>query len=125
MKPNNPPLRHVLNAFFYSMQGFKAAWRYEQAFRIEVLVAPFMLVGAFFMGQNITQTTLLLFSVLLVFLAELTNSSIEAVVDLVTQEHHELAGRAKDIGSAIVFMSLLICSVVWGLIGYSKFTGAL
>src|SRR5690606_31810194 len=99
-KPGHKGLSHVFKAFGYSMQGLKAAWHYEEAFRLELLALIVMLPAALWLGGNGVERALLVGSLLLVLLVELINSAIEAVVDRVGVEHHTLAGRAKDIGSA-------------------------
>lgn len=109
-------LRRVWNAFHYSMEGFKAAYRHEDAFRQEVFLALILVPTAFFMPVSGLGKALMVASVLLVLVVELLNSAVEAVVDRVSLEHHELAKRAKDIGSAAVFVALLNVTVVWGLV---------
>lgn len=109
-------LRRLLNAFGYSMAGFKAAYQHEEAFRQEVLLAIVLIPLAFFLSGYGIERALLVGSVLLVLLVELLNSAIEATVDRVSLEHHRLAKRAKDIGSAAVLLSLVNLAVVWGLV---------
>jgi diacylglycerol kinase (ATP) len=114
---NNPGgLRRVWNAMFYSFRGFAAAFRNEAAFRQElgltVLLAPLGL----WLGTTGVERALLVGSLLLVLIVELLNSGIEAVVDRVGLERHELSGLAKDIGSAAVFVSLANVLVIWGLV---------
>ncbi len=112
-KPGHKGLSHVFKAFGYSMQGLKAAWQYEEAFRLELLTLIVMLPAALWLGGNGVERALLVGSLLLVLVVELINSAIEAVVDRVSTDHHTLAGRAKDIGSAAVFMALVNVAVVW------------
>ncbi|MBX9676372.1 MAG: diacylglycerol kinase [Methylotenera sp.] len=109
-------LRRLLNAFGYSVDGFKAAYKHEDAFRQEVLLSIILTPLAFYLGNSAIEIALMIASVLLVLIVELLNSAIEAVVDRVSIERHELAKRAKDIGSAAVFIALLIMVVVWCLI---------
>ena len=109
-------LRRLLNAFGYSADGFKAAYKHEDAFRQEVLLSIILTPLAFYLGNNAIEIALMVASVLLVLIVELLNSAIEAVVDRVSIERHELAKRAKDIGSAAVFIALLVVVVVWCLI---------
>ncbi len=109
-------LRRLLNAFGYSVDGFKAAYKHEDAFRQEVLLSVILTPLAFYLGNSAIEIALMIASVLLVLIVELLNSAIEAVVDRVSIERHELAKRAKDIGSAAVFIALLIMVVVWCLI---------
>lgn len=122
-KPGKTGISRVIDAFGYSIKGFKAAWVFEAAFRQEVVLAALMTPLAFLLAQNHIELILLLMSLVLVIMAELTNSAIEAVVDRVGSEQHALAGRAKDIGSAVVFVSLSLVGLVWGIIGYQRFLG--
>lgn len=109
-------LRRLLNAFGYSMAGFKAAFKNEDAFRQEVMMAVILLPLAVYLGKTGMQTALMIACVLLVMIVELLNSSIEATVDRISLENHQLAKRAKDIGSAAVLLSLINLVVVWGLL---------
>jgi len=105
--------KRVANAARYSMQGLVAALRYESAFRQELLLAAILTPAAFWVGQNAAQILLLVGSLVLVLIVELLNSAIEAVADAVSLETNQLIGRAKDLGSAAVFLSLLLCAIVW------------
>ena len=109
-------LRRLFNAFGYSADGFKAAYKHEDDFRQEVLLSVILTPLAFYLGNNAIEIALMVASVLLVLIVELLNSAIEAVVDRVSIERHELAKRAKDIGSAAVFIALLVVVVVWCLV---------
>jgi diacylglycerol kinase (ATP) len=109
-------LRRIWNAFFYSMEGFKAAFHNEDAFRQEVLLAAILIPLALFLPASGLGKALMITSVLLVLVVELLNSAIEATVDRISFENHQLAKRAKDIGSAAVFVSLWNVVVVWGLV---------
>lgn len=109
-------LRRLLNAFGYSMAGIKAAYKNEDAFRQEVLMAIFMIPLALYLGETGLEKAIMIASVLLVIMVELLNSSIEATVDRISLENHNLAKRAKDIGSAAVLISLINLAVVWGLL---------
>ena len=109
-------LRRVWNAFFYSMEGFQAAFRNEDAFRQEVLLAAVLVPIALFLPATGVGKALMIASVLLVLVVELLNSAVEATVDRISLENHQLAKRAKDIGSAAVFVSLMGVLVVWGLV---------
>jgi diacylglycerol kinase (ATP) len=113
MKPSHHPLEHLVHATKWSMTGLKAAWKYEQAFRIEVVLSFFIIPLAFYMGETHVEKLLLCITWLLVLVVELLNSAVEAVVDRVGTEHHELSGRAKDLGSAAVFLSNSICTATW------------
>lgn len=114
-------LKRIINAFGYSMKGLGSAFRYESAFRQESALLVVLLPIAVFLGQNIIDYSILIGSLLLVIIVELLNSAVEAVVDRVGDEHHELAGRAKDIGSAAVFVSLVNVLVIWSMYVYQYF----
>ena len=124
-KPGKTGLARVIDAFGYSMKGLAAAWRFEAAFRQEVTLAIVMIPAAFWLATNHIELILLISSVFWVLMAELANSSVEAVVDRTGHERHELSGRAKDIGSALVFTSLILLGIVWGLIAFNRFYGPL
>jgi diacylglycerol kinase (ATP) len=109
-------LRRILNALFYSIEGLRAAYRHEDAFRQEVWLAAVLVPLAFFLPASAIGKALMVASVLLVLMVELLNSAIEATVDRVSLEHHRLAKRAKDIGSAAVMISLLNVGAVWLLV---------
>lgn len=112
----NKGLKRIILAAGYSWQGFKASWVNEEAFRQEIMLAVVLIPLALFLEVGQIQTILMIASVLLVLIVEILNSAVEAVVDLVTQEKHELAGRAKDMGSAAVMLALINLAVVWGMI---------
>ena len=109
-------LRRVWNAMFYSLEGLKAAYRHEDAFRQEFWLAVVLIPLALFLPASGLGKALMIASVLLVLIVELLNSAIEATVDRVSLEHHRLAKRAKDIGSAAVMISLLNVVTVWLLV---------
>jgi len=109
-------LTRVLNAFRYSLAGLGAAYRHEDAFRQEVWLAAILIPIAILTPTDGTGKALLIGSVLLVLVVELLNSAIEAVVDRVSLEHHRLAARAKDIGSAAVLLALINVPVIWSLV---------
>lgn len=109
-------LQRLLNATGYSLSGLRSAWRHEDAFRQEVLLAALLVPLAMFIGPTGTGKALMVFSVLLVMVVELLNSAIEATVDRISLENHRLAKRAKDIGSAAVMISLLNMTVIWLLV---------
>jgi diacylglycerol kinase (ATP) len=109
-------LRRVWNAFFYSMAGLAAAFRHEDAFRQEVILAVILIPVSLFLPASGVGHALMIASVLLVIIVELLNSAVEATVDRVSIENHPLAKRAKDIGSAAVFIALLNVVAVWALV---------
>lgn len=105
--------KRILNACVFSFYGFKATWQHEEAFRQEVLLFLLTTPLALWLGQGVIEKLLLIGSMILVLLVELLNSAVEAVVDRVGLEHHELSGRAKDIGSAAVMLSLVWAAITW------------
>ena len=109
-------LKRLMNAFGYSLAGFKAAYKHEDAFRQEVLLAVILIPLALWMPLLAINKALMISSVLLVIIVELLNSAIEATVDRISLENHDLAKRAKDIGSAAVLVSLMNVVVVWILV---------
>lgn len=120
-KPGKTGLTRIIHAFGYSMKGMAAALRYESAFRQEVVLFLVLLPLAFWLGQSALQYILLISSLLLVLIVELLNSAIEAVVDRIGDEHNELAGRAKDMGSAAVFISLANVALIWAAVAWLRF----
>jgi diacylglycerol kinase (ATP) len=109
-------LRRILNAAGYSWAGLRAAFRHEDAFRQETLLALAGIPLAFFLGPGATGRALMIGSLFMVLIVELLNSAIEAVVDRVSLENHHLAKRAKDIGSAAVLLALLCAISVWTIL---------
>lgn len=109
-------VRRLLNAFGYSCAGLQEAFRNEDAFRQEVLLASVLLPLAFFLEPNMLGRALMIACVLLLLIVELLNSAIEATVDRISLDDHRLAKRAKDIGSAAVLLSLLNLVIVWALV---------
>jgi len=109
-------LVRLFNAFGYSLAGFRAAYKHEDAFRQEVLLATILIPLAFWLPVTLMGKALMIASVLLVIIVELLNSAIEATVDRISLENHDLAKRAKDIGSAAVLVSLINVIVVWVLV---------
>jgi len=109
-------IRRLINAFGYSLEGFKAAFKHEDAFRQEVFLAIVLIPLAVYLGKSPIEHALMIASVLLVLIVELLNSAIEAAVDHTSTEHNALAKQAKDIGSAAVFFALVIMVVVWGFL---------
>ncbi|MFZ9561510.1 MAG: diacylglycerol kinase [Burkholderiales bacterium] len=109
-------IRRVCNALFYSMEGLRAAFRHEDAFRQEVFLAALLIPGAFFTPASGGGKALMIFAGLLVLIVQLLNSAVEAAVDRISLENHALAKRAKDIGSAAVLLALIGVPVVWALV---------
>lgn len=114
-------LTRIVRAFGYSMKGFRACFRYERAFREEVLVAALVVPLGIWLGADGAEKALLASSWLLVVMMELLNSAVEATVDRLGTEHHELSGRAKDISSAAVLLAIWVAILVWALILVPRF----
>jgi diacylglycerol kinase (ATP) len=108
-------ITRFVNAFRYSMQGLSAAYKNEEAFRQEVWAAAVLIPAALWLPLPGLTKALMIAVVVLVLIVELLNSGIEAVVDRISNEHHPLAGRAKDVGSAAVMLAMINCLVVWVL----------
>lgn len=120
-KPGHKGIRRLVLAAGFSVSGLCAAWRHEAAFRQECGLALLLLPCALLLAETWTQAALLVAATLAVLVVELLNSAIEAVVDLVAPQAHELAGRAKDMGAAAVFVSLLMAVFVWALVAAQRF----
>jgi diacylglycerol kinase (ATP) len=123
-KPGNTGFRRIVNATFFSFAGLRAAWRNEAAFRQESLLCAVLIPTAFWLGTTAVERSLLIGPCLLVLIVELLNSGLEAAVDRIGAEHHDLSGQAKDLGSAAVFLSLVLVLVVWALIAWGRFATA-
>jgi len=109
-------IKRLVNAFKYSVAGTLAAFKHEDAFRQEVILSIVLIPLAIYLGETTTEQALMITSVILIIIVELLNSSVEATVDRISVKRHKLAKRAKDIGSAAVFFSLVNASVIWFLI---------
>ncbi len=114
MKSNKTGIARIIHATFNSLRGIKMAWRYEAAFRQDLLLATVLVVIAVSLEITLSERLLLILTVFILLITELLNSAVEAVVDRVGAEFHELSGRAKDIASAAVFFALVLMAVVWG-----------
>ncbi len=108
--------RRIVRSCGYSLQGLRATFREEEAFRVEVMLALLLIPLGLFLGESGVEKALLTGSVIHVLVVEIGNSAIESVVDRLGSEQHELSGRAKDQGSAAVFLSMLLFLLVWGLL---------
>lgn len=116
MKPSVTGIRRIVNATGYSIKGLKAAWKYEAAFRQEIMLTVILSIVAFILPVTDVERILMISSLFFLIIIELVNSAIEAVVDRISDDLHELSGRAKDIGSAAVFVSLCLVFFIWGSI---------
>jgi diacylglycerol kinase (ATP) len=115
--------RRIVRAAGYSSLGLQAAWQHESAFRQELTLAVLLLPAALWLGETPLAVALLVAALLQVLIVELLNSAVEAVVDRIGDEHHELAGRAKDMASAAVALSIALLVLVWGGYGWQRFAG--
>ena len=109
-------LTRLWNALGYSRDGIAAAWHHEAAFREEILLATIAIPLAFYLGKTGVDRALLVASIILILIVEILNSAVEAVVDKASPEKHDLAKRAKDMGSAAVLFSLINAAVVWACV---------
>ena len=107
------PIGHLISATRYSCQGLRRAWASQAAFRYEIYVLIFALPLAGFVGKSAFERALLMGSAMLVIVVELLNSAIEATVDRIGQESHEMSGHAKDLASAAVFAAVVLAVLVW------------
>ena len=120
-KPGNTGIRRLLRATVYSVQGFVHAFRNEAAFRQELALTVVLVPAALWLGRDVIERAMLVAVLFFVLAVELLNSAVEAAVDRHGDEHHELSGAAKDLGSAAVFVSLTIVVVAWGAVVYDRF----
>jgi diacylglycerol kinase (ATP) len=115
-KKSGGGIGRLSRAFGWSMSGLKAAFLQEAAFRQELILCILLAPLGFYFGETGLEKAMLLGSLMLVLIVELLNSAVEAAVDRISKDHHDLAGQAKDMGSAAVFLSLLNVAIVWILI---------
>jgi diacylglycerol kinase (ATP) len=123
-KPGNIGVRRIVNATLFSVAGLRAAWRNEAAFRQECALAVVLIPAALWVGRTGAERALLIGSCLLMLIVELLNTAIECVVDRIGADHHDLSGRAKDVASAAVFVSLCVVLATWALIVWDRFSAA-
>ncbi|MGA9335905.1 MAG: diacylglycerol kinase [Rudaea sp.] len=119
-EPRGP--KQIYKAFIWSLKGLRAGWSFEASFRLEVYLCIVLFPTGLWLGSGAVEKVLLCGSILLVLSAELLNSAVEAVVDKVSPEFHELAGRAKDMGSAAVFLLMLNVLLCWCLVLWQHVT---
>jgi len=120
VKPGNKGIKRVILATGYSWKGLLAVFKHEAAFRQETALFLIMAPIGFWLGQTGVERALLIGCLLLVLIVEVLNSAVEAVVDRFGGEMHKLSGRAKDMGSAAVFLSLANVAMIWGLLLYDR-----
>ncbi len=121
-KPNGSGLRRIFRAYTCSMQGFKAAYLHESAFRQELLLCACLFPLSIFIASNMGEWLMLVCSLLFLLFAEIVNSALEALADRISLERHELLGRAKDLGSAGVFIAFVALVLVWCGTAYTTFS---
>ena len=122
MKPGKTGLTRIIEATGHSIRGLRACWQHETAFRQDVIISLVLLALSFFVAESTTQWLALIAPLFLLVIVELLNSAIEAAVDRIGHEHHELSGRAKDFGSAAVFLCWFLIAASWGSIAWTNFT---
>jgi diacylglycerol kinase (ATP) len=120
-KPGNTGIGRIIRATRFSAQGFAHAWQHEAAFRQEIALTVVLMPLAFWLGRTGFERFMLIICCVFVLIVELLNSAIEAAIDRFGEEHHELSGRAKDLGSAAVFLSLVIVAATWGTVAFLRF----
>ncbi|PCI59852.1 MAG: diacylglycerol kinase [Gammaproteobacteria bacterium] len=120
-KVNGTGIMRIFKAANCSYKGFKAAFKYESAFRQELALTIFLLPFSFYLAQSNLHHIMLIASLLFLLFSEIINSAIEALADKITLEHDELIGRAKDLASAGVFIALILLWIIWGEAIYTKF----
>lgn len=121
MKPGRTGISRLLHAARYSLQGLAAAFRNEAAFRQELLLVAALFAASFWLARDLQQWLLLVLPLFVLLVVELLNSAIEAAVDRMGDTPHELSGRAKDMGSAAVLLSLLMIATAWGAVAWRNF----
>jgi len=133
MPEQNPPqqisefksksgIKRIFSAFSYSLDGFKTAWKLEQSFRQELVLVIFGVVVALILPVSVYQKLMLIVVLLFILIVELINSAIEAVVDRVSLERHDLSKNAKDFGSAAVLLTFMIAVATWVVVLHERFS---
>ena len=121
MKPGNTGLRRIIDATGYSCKGLASAFRNEAAFRQELLLVGVLIPCSFWLARDPLEWLVLVVPLMFLLVVELLNTAIENAVDRIGAERHPLAGQAKDQGSAAVLISLLLITLCWGVIAWSRF----
>lgn len=117
----NQPKYNFFKNTSYALKGLRDIISHESSFRIEMLIVVILISILYILDLTLVEKLLMFMSLMLLLIAEALNSAIERTVDLVTLEYHEMAGRAKDAGSAVVFLSISMCVVIWAFILYTRF----
>ena len=120
-KPGNTGIRRIIRAASFSAQGLAYAFRNEAAFRQELALTTVLIPVAFWLGRSPLEIALLIGVCFIMLIVELINSAIEAAIDRLGDERHELAGAAKDLGSAAVFVVLCLVGLIWFAVAYDRF----
>jgi diacylglycerol kinase (ATP) len=114
--PKNQGWHRLVNALYFSMNGFKATFRTEEAFRQEVLLSIILLPLGYYLGETPSERVILIGSILLVMIVELLNTAVERAIDRISFDRHELSKEAKDMGSAAVLLTIILAVLAWALI---------
>ena len=122
-QPGNTGIRRILRATVYSAQGLAYAWRNEAAFRQEVALTVVLAPTAFWLGHTPVETAMLIGVCIVMLIVELLNTAVEVTIDRHGGEQHELSGAAKDLGSAAVFISIVLVTLVWAAVACERFWG--
>ncbi len=122
MKRDNNELKRLVAATGYSLKGIRACWRNEAAFRADVIISMILFFLSFFLAETVVQWILLVSPLFLIVIVELLNSAIESAVDRIGAEFHDLSGRAKDMGSAAVFLCWFVIGAAWLPIAWQNLT---
>ncbi len=109
-------MQRLLYALLYSLEGLRDSFKTEPAFRLEIFLALVLIPSVFFLEHNLIYRILMVSSILLILIAEVANTAIEATVNRIGQEIHPFSKKAKDAGSALVLLALLNAALVWGII---------
>jgi len=121
MKPGLSGIDRIIKASGHSMRGIRAAWTFEAAFRQNTILSVLLLIASFWLAQTVVEWLILILPLFLLIIVELLNSAVEAAIDRIGPEIHNLSGRAKDMASAAVFFCLMLIATVWLSIVWSKF----
>ena len=121
MKPGKTGFRRLFDATGYSWKGLKATFTNEAAFRQELALAVVMFPASFWLARDVVQWLLLIAPLFLLLIVELLNSAVESAIDRIGEEKHDLSGRAKDMGSAAVLLSLILLALSWSAIAWSNY----
>jgi diacylglycerol kinase (ATP) len=122
MNPEKNGLTRLVEATGHSIRGIKACWQHETAFRLDVILGLILLALSFFVAESTTQWIQLIAPLILLLIVEMLNSAVEATVDRIGPEQHEMSGRAKDIASGAVMLCLFLIATTWSAIAWTNFS---